>query len=234
MGQKKKLAVPRELRKFYNRRYSLFSLYDEGIQLNEKQWYSVTAESVAQKTARQLKLRFPKAKVVIDPFGGAGGNTIQLALMFDRVIYNELDMETCEHAMNNAQVYEVDQTIEFHHEDFFRLTKESLGVEGYSDEEIVLFCSPPWGGQSYKREVWDLNCEEEGGEKLPINKLMTKAAELAANFCLFLPKSSDLTQIVALLPKGQKADVDYMTCSGRVNGMCVYFGRDMVHNSYSI
>eukprot|EP00899_Mesostigma_viride_P002213 jgi/Mesvir1/11993/Mv00299-RA.2 len=74
-------GVSDELRKYFWQRYRLFSRFDEGIQLDPESWYSVTPERMAAHHARRCACSF-----VVDPFCGAGGNTIQLAMR-------------CEHAL---------------------------------------------------------------------------------------------------------------------------------------
>lgn len=40
--------LPRELHRFWYRRYQLFSRFDEGIRLSADMWFSVTPESIAR------------------------------------------------------------------------------------------------------------------------------------------------------------------------------------------
>lgn len=61
--------------KYWYKRFSLFSKFDQGIQLDEESWFSVTPEAVAKHHAS----RFKKFNLVVDGFCGVGGNTIQFA-----------------------------------------------------------------------------------------------------------------------------------------------------------
>ncbi|KAK9130350.1 hypothetical protein Sjap_010837 [Stephania japonica] len=63
-------------RKYWLQRYSLFSLYNKGIQMDEDGWFSVTPEAIAIRQARRCA-----GKIVIDGFTGVGGNGIQFARM---------------------------------------------------------------------------------------------------------------------------------------------------------
>lgn len=63
-----------KLRKYWQRRFSLFSKFDMGIKLDEESWYSVTPEIVAKHTAERCK-----TDIILDGFCGAGGNAIQFA-----------------------------------------------------------------------------------------------------------------------------------------------------------
>lgn len=65
----------KSLLKYWYKRFSLFSLFDQGVKLDKESWFSVTPEKVAAHTAERLK-----CDIVIDAFCGCGGNTIQFAL----------------------------------------------------------------------------------------------------------------------------------------------------------
>lgn len=99
--------LPRNLRHFWYGRYNLFSRFDEGIILSPTMWYSVTPENVARVISDQISLRYPKARAVVDAFGGAGGNTIQFAHDFEKVVYLDIEKENVEMAKNNCRIYEV-------------------------------------------------------------------------------------------------------------------------------
>jgi len=64
-----------KLRKYWEQRYSLFSKFDQGIQIDEEGWYSVTPESIAVHIANRCA-----SDVIVDAFCGIGGNSIQFAL----------------------------------------------------------------------------------------------------------------------------------------------------------
>lgn len=68
------IACDKTLKKYWYKRFSLFSMFDQGIKLDRESWFSVTPEKVAAYTAERCK-----ADIVIDGFCGCGGNTIQLA-----------------------------------------------------------------------------------------------------------------------------------------------------------
>ena len=72
------------MRKYYAQRYRLFSRFDEGVQLDEEGWYSVTPEVLAAHTAARFASGFAsrcaggaRSLVVVDGFAGVGGNAIQ-------------------------------------------------------------------------------------------------------------------------------------------------------------
>ncbi|KAK9098172.1 hypothetical protein Syun_025217 [Stephania yunnanensis] len=123
--------------KYWLQRYSLFSLYDEGIQMDEEGWYSVTPEEIAIRQAQRCASR-----VVIDGFTGVGGNAIQFARMHCKVVAIDIDPRKIESALNNAKIYGVEGQIDFVVGDFLQ--------QASSLKADVVFLSPPWGGPSYK------------------------------------------------------------------------------------
>lgn len=87
----------------------IFNYYDLG-------WYSVTPEEISVYIAELCK-----GKVVLDAFGGCGGNTIQFSRFCQKVYYNELDENKVSFCRNNCKVYDCDENIEFINEDFLKL-----------------------------------------------------------------------------------------------------------------
>ena len=71
----------KKLQTYWNRRYQLFSKFDEGIQVDAQALYSTTPEKIAIKHAKRVK-----DKVTLDAFGGVGGNAIAFA-QFCRKVY---------------------------------------------------------------------------------------------------------------------------------------------------
>ena len=51
----------------------MFSRFDEGIELDNESWFSVTPEAIAQHIAERCR-----CDVIIDAFCGVGGNAIQV------------------------------------------------------------------------------------------------------------------------------------------------------------
>lgn len=127
--------------KYWRQRYSLFSKYDEGIELDEEGWFSVTPKAVAARHADLCGT----AAVVIDAFAGVGGNAIQFAAkcvisdsLLSRsisvsffsclaafrgfhVIAVEIDSQRLDLARRNAEIYEAGGNIDFVAGDFLRL-----------------------------------------------------------------------------------------------------------------
>ena len=76
-------------RKYWKKRYKLFSKYDDGIIIESKEsWYSVTPEKIAIDIAKQVlkNCNYDENTIILDGFCGVGGNTIQFAKLFKKVI----------------------------------------------------------------------------------------------------------------------------------------------------
>ena len=182
------------LHKYYQQRYDYFSLFDSGIQIDEEGWYSVTPEIIADHIAKEAhsialtNKTEPGSTVILDAFCGVGGNTIQFAKYFDRVIAVDLDAGRLEMARHNATIYDVVDRITFIHGDVFKVLPE-LTDEGVD----LVFMSPPWGGPDYvSRPVFcpraDL-LDKRGDELFKLGRLISK------NLILFLPRQTDIFAI---------------------------------------
>jgi trimethylguanosine synthase len=67
----------KDIKKFYKKRYYLFSKFDRGIKLDEESWYSVTPETIAKHTAQRVNDVFGEdCSNVMDGCCGVGGNLI--------------------------------------------------------------------------------------------------------------------------------------------------------------
>jgi trimethylguanosine synthase len=108
--------TPRE--RYWHRRYSLFSLFDLGVQLDDESFYSVTPEVLAEHHAARCA-----EKIVVDACCGVGGNTLQLAKVCDRVIAVDCDASKIEMGKANAEIYGVAHKIEWICGDFLALSK---------------------------------------------------------------------------------------------------------------
>ena len=60
--------------RYWRKRYSLFSAFDQGIRMNEAAWYSVTPEILAKHQAEKLVSEVGTEAFVVDAFSGVGGN----------------------------------------------------------------------------------------------------------------------------------------------------------------
>lgn len=88
--------------------------------------------------------------VLVDPFAGVGGNSIQFARTCASVLALDIDPQRLSMASHNAAVYQTEASIEFVCADFLEVGSR-LKADG-------VFLSPPWGGPEYvNAEHYDLN-----------------------------------------------------------------------------
>ena len=98
-----------ELIKYWRQRHRLFSRFDQGIQLDDEGWYSVTPEAIATHVAQRFH-KWTKGRpiVLLDAFCGCGGNAIAFARLPNvRVIATDVDREKLRRAAHNAAIYQV-------------------------------------------------------------------------------------------------------------------------------
>ncbi|KAK4043655.1 RNA cap guanine-N2 methyltransferase-domain-containing protein [Parachaetomium inaequale] len=232
--------VPWDLQKYWHQRNSIFSFYDFGIRLTNDAWFGVTPEPVATQVAKDIrshKHSTPRKDTIVDLFAGAGGNTIAFALSekWTRVIGIEKDASTLACAQHNAGVYGVADAITWIHGDcldFLARLKEANGNANGKEKKgkaldpslqldlasTVLFASPPWGGVSYRgHDVFDLSTME------PYNLATLHEACRPMEHALFLPRTSDVRQIAALVPEGgDKIEVVQYCMEGASKAMVAY------------
>ena len=106
--------------KYWRQRRRLFSKFDQGIQLDEEGWFSVTPEQIARHVARQLRhlLSSPLSStnnnesshhpdvIVLDAFCGCGGNAIAFGQQPNMTVVGvDLDRGKLRRAAHNAAIY---------------------------------------------------------------------------------------------------------------------------------
>uniref|UniRef100_A0A8R1Y3T9 Trimethylguanosine synthase n=1 Tax=Onchocerca volvulus TaxID=6282 RepID=A0A8R1Y3T9_ONCVO len=121
MNALKTFADDKDMPKYYNQRFRLFSKLNEGILMDREGWYSVTPERIAAHIADRLVIM--KDTVVLDGFAGVGGNCIQFALKGAYVIALDMDPVRLRCAKRNAEIYGVADRINFICIDFFNFCK---------------------------------------------------------------------------------------------------------------
>ncbi|XP_018566583.1 uncharacterized protein LOC108907402 isoform X2 [Anoplophora glabripennis] len=212
--RKKKPSFPPEikenarLRKYWHRRFSLFSKFDRGIKLDEESWYSVTPEQVAKHAAERCR-----CNVIVDAFCGAGGNAIQFALTCNQVIAIDIDPKKIELAQNNAKVYGVADKIQFIVGDFFQLA-DSLKAD-------KVFLSPPWGGPTYLNQpMYEL---EEMLQPVPLSQLLAAARKISLNLAVFLPKNSNTYALVHEAGVGGRVEIEQDFLNKKLVAVTAYY-----------
>ncbi|KAF9614361.1 hypothetical protein IFM89_018114 [Coptis chinensis] len=210
-----KQGVSPLVEKYWLQRYNLFSLYDEGIKMDEEGWFSVTPEEIAIKHAERSG-----SGTVIDCFTGVGGNAIQFAKVCYHVVAIDIDPNKIGLAINNAKVYGVEDYIDFVIGDFFQLASSLKGD--------VAFLSPPWGGPTYKSfgsYTLDLLKPKDG------YSIFQEAQKITSNIIMFLPRNVDINQVEELSwlsspPLNLEVEENYV--ESRLKGITAYFGNTAV------
>ncbi|CEJ95105.1 Putative Trimethylguanosine synthase [[Torrubiella] hemipterigena] len=219
--------VPWDIQKYFSQRYSIFSMYDEGVYMTDDAWFGVTPEPIAVTIATELIDTPKRFKVLIDLFAGAGGNSISFAMSerWDRVIAIEKDAATLACAQNNAAVYGVDpSSITWVHGDSFEFLDKVFNNQDELHEDLrvnldetMLFASPPWGGPGYSTDkIFDLT------QMQPYNLEQLHGAYKELDHLLFLPRTSDLRQLAKLAPPGEKVEVVQYCMEGASKALGAY------------
>ncbi|KAL4752732.1 hypothetical protein BDW72DRAFT_170438 [Aspergillus terricola var. indicus] len=213
--------VPWDIQNYWSQRYDLFSKYDDGIWLTDDAWFGVTPEPVATKIAEQVaRASPPERKILVDVFAGAGGNTIAFARSghWKRVYAIEKDPATLRCAQHNAEVYGVADKITWFQGNCFDVLKSQLrDLAPYS----VLFASPPWGGPGYRSEsVFDLRTMEP----YSLNILYTEFSLFTQYVILYLPRTSDLNQLAAMVKNDGPVPVMHYCMRGASKALCIFYG----------
>lgn len=208
------------LLKYWRKRFSLFSRFDEGIRMDRESFFSVTPEKVAKHLAERLR-----CGIIIDGFCGSGGNAIQFAMCCDHVIAIDIDPVKLEMAKHNAKIYNVENKIEFILGDFLQLA--SCG----KFQADIVFLSPPWGGPKYKNKK-DYDIEKY---LLPVkaSELVDVARSVSKNIALFLPRNSNVKQVIRLAGVGKSCEIEHSYLDSRLVAITALYGEDILQKKSS-
>ncbi|KEP65403.1 UNVERIFIED_CONTAM: RNA cap guanine-N2 methyltransferase [Hammondia hammondi] len=169
------------------KRFSLFHRFDQGIQLDEDMWWSVSYEDMALQMASCCS-----CPLLWDAFGGVGGNATHFARGFcGFVVCSELSPERVRMAKHNVSVYgrQVASRVDFVLGDFRHLSSR-IFRQGTFDG---IFLAPPWGGPAYQASpVFNLR---RLGAELDAFDIVRNAARLAPSAALYLPRNTRLGDI---------------------------------------
>jgi hypothetical protein len=174
------------LKSDWNKRYTLFSKFDFGIEMDSEAWFEVTPENIA----RYISARIPFELGVVDGFCGVGGNAIQFAFRHSPVIAVDISNERMKICRNNAAIYDVSNRISF----------ETANVERYlasmdRSEGLCFYASPPWGGKScYEKNPFTMDC-------FPVDlaRIIRSAINKMDSLVLHLPRHLDIDNLAYFL-----------------------------------
>lgn len=224
----KQVSVSRKMRKFYARRYQLFTRFDSGVLLDQESWFSVTPEAIARHVAHKCFDCLVRSRVVggesssssftvLDAFCGSGGNTIQFARLFDHVIATDIDFVKLQCAQHNSNLYGTAHRTSFYMQDFFSLHKM---FEGRTKIDMI-FLSPPWGGVDY------IHKRENDLSEFPLDTfrvfLYCKNKLNCSNLVLFLPRNSNVEQIAYMAGANACVEVEQNFLGHKLVAISAYY-----------
>jgi trimethylguanosine synthase len=213
--------------KYWLQRYSLFSLFDKGIMLDEEGWYSATPEVIAWHHAVNIIRAHGPGCIVVDAFGGVGGNAIQLALAGCHVIVVELSRPRAEIIKNNIYVYGVEDSVDILCGDVIQLAPALLGAQ-------AVLLSPPWGGPEYSKDsIFDVQ-HMGGAPHLGFDILLDMAFDKmkSSSAIFWLPRNSNKEQLGMHILKSantppkykNECHIELATINGVEKAITVYVG----------
>lgn len=217
-------------RKYWYQRYSLFSKWDDGIELDEEGWYSVTPESIARHIAAKCRKALlpaassgkrPTGKVpgtVVDGMCGPGGNSIQFAPRFSVTFAVDIDPNKIRLAKHNATIYGVQDDIEFIIGDctsIYTVARSVLNFSGLAAlssgtrvsrrmRTDAVFLSPPWGGPDYiQQDKFDIHSMTPDGFEL-----FALSSSVSKNIAYLLPRNTDPMQMLHLAGACEPCEIE--------------------------
>ncbi|KAI9882175.1 MAG: hypothetical protein M1823_006078 [Watsoniomyces obsoletus] len=213
--------VPWDVHKYWWQRHDIFSRYDQGIWMTDDAWFGVTPEPIANKIAERLAKDVPKERdILVDTFSGTGGNAIAFArsTRWKRIVAIEKDAKAIQCAKHNAAIYGVEDDIEWHHGDCFELIPSLSDVPR---AQLVVFASPPWGGPGYSCDaVFNLHTMQP----YPLQMVYEVLIDISDVVVLYLPRTSDLRQLAALVGEGKQIRVTHYCMNGASKALCAFYG----------
>ncbi|KAH9599854.1 RNA cap guanine-N2 methyltransferase [Trypanosoma melophagium] len=208
--------------KYYGQRHRLWSRFDEGIWMTKKGWFEVTPESIARSSS-EIHQTLKKKGSVLELFCGCGGDTVQLARVYNKVIAIDMDNDAIEAAKHNVAVYGVSEQVTFICTDFRSLKAEDFNVD-------AVHCSPPWGGEMYcAAPFFDINKSLEETIGMNFSMLFEFILGFSKNITIFLPRNILLYSVIASGFKGD-FEVQRHYVNERCKALTVVYG-DLVNSS---
>ena len=212
-----------QLTKYYSQKYRLFHRFDEGIRMDRESWYSVTPEAIAAHIAKRCSVVRPL--LLVDVCCGAGGNSIQFALLCPtaRVLAIDISPAKVALARHNARVYGVEERIDFLVGDCMHImTSCRIPAD-------VAFLSPEWGGPKYLGHA-QLSLEDmrPNGRSL----LQVVQRHLTQNIAFLLPRNAILSELQSLTGASARVEIESNIIHKKIKTLTAYFG-DLIRGSES-
>ncbi|KJP88287.1 hypothetical protein AK88_02068 [Plasmodium fragile] len=134
-----------------------------------------------------------KMLIYLDPFCGAGGNSLSTSHVF--TISSDIELARVKECQHNCKFY--NYNVDLIVCDFFNIV--NLFRENTID---VIFLSIPWGGPSYKKKK---NFKlDTPGEKLTVYSCLKESMKLTKNVIFYLPRNVRMLDLYDLFAYYQK------------------------------
>lgn len=228
----KKPVKAEKLKKYWKNRKHLFSKIDgDHIYMTSELWFSVTPEDIAKFLSQFVKACLPQARCILDVFCGGGGNSIQFAKLFPRVIGIDNNMEHLYCTAMNSRAYNVEDHLWLRYGSWSQRFIKKNASWLHKETIDCIFASPPWGGPQYlKANLYDL---ETMLVPMGITSLLETFKQLSDNIIIFLPRNSNLNQLSQATLKvfGPKAKckVLYIKQNGFMKGILCMWGEPFLY-----
>ncbi|KAF8281272.1 putative PIMT protein [Trypanosoma cruzi] len=168
--------------KYYGQRHRLWSRFDDGVWMTQKGWCEVTPEAIACFSS-ELHKGLEKKSCVLDLFCGCGGDTVQLARVYEKVVAVDIDPDAIEAAKKNVEVYGVGDRVSFYCCDFRTLKLDNMEFD-------AVHCSPPWGGPLYAAAPsFDMENSLRATIGMDFLELLGFITKFSRNITIFLPRN---------------------------------------------
>ena len=117
-------------------------------------------------------------------------------------------------ARRNAQIYGVEDRIEFIVGDSLKIIPELTSAE-------VIFLSPPWGGPEYINAD-SFNIKDD----IPLDgfEIFNKCLEVTENIAYFVPRNTNLDQLMSLAGKEGYVEVEQNILNRKIKSITAYYG----------
>ena len=117
-------------------------------------------------------------------------------------------------ARRNAQIYGVEDRIEFIVGDSLKIIPELTSAE-------VIFLSPPWGGPEYINTD-SFNIKDD----IPLDgfEIFNKCLEVTENIAYFVPRNTNLDQLMSLAGKEGYVEVEQNILNRKIKSITAYYG----------
>jgi len=224
-------TLPDNCKKYWKKRYDLFSKFDNGVYMTSELWFSVTPEPVAKFTSQFVRELLPRATTIVDLCCGGGGNTIQFASTFDSVGAIDINPVNVKCTMHNANIYGVHDKIWPVTGDWNQISQN--GGKDWIPSDVsqidLMFCSPPWGGPKYSKNDNEFDLLDMS--PFPLEKLLLQMSQYSRNLAVFLPRSLNLDQLRSVTKKlfgaQAKCRVVYLYLRNHCPGLIAFFGEEV-------